>query len=208
MNVRIIIFKSIIYICINIFFFFKQKPAYGMCISDWSADVCSSDLLLNALSVKASGETPGATRERMGDTGTATIGVFCRQSIAGRYPFASGSSRDVAPNVMARLFAPNGMMDDFFQKHLATQIDVSGSRWRFKPGIDGQQGDKAAYLDSFQRASVIRDVYFTAGSPLPSYRVAIRPLEMDAQITQFLMDVDGQTVRHAQGPQEIGRAHV
>src|SRR3546814_2429939 len=26
------------------FFFFKQKTAYGMRISDWSADVCSSDL--------------------------------------------------------------------------------------------------------------------------------------------------------------------
>src|SRR3546814_3254959 len=26
------------------FFFFKQKTAYGMRISDWSSDVCSSDL--------------------------------------------------------------------------------------------------------------------------------------------------------------------
>src|SRR3546814_4238996 len=29
--------------CIN-FFFFKQKTAYEMRISDWSSDVCSSDL--------------------------------------------------------------------------------------------------------------------------------------------------------------------
>src|SRR3546814_7391543 len=28
-----------------IFFFFKQKTAYDMRISDWSSDVCSSDLL-------------------------------------------------------------------------------------------------------------------------------------------------------------------
>src|SRR3546814_12023061 len=28
------------------FFFFKQKTAYEMRISDWSSDVCSSDLLL------------------------------------------------------------------------------------------------------------------------------------------------------------------
>src|SRR3546814_5801434 len=27
------------------FFFFKQKKAYAMRISDWSSDVCSSDLL-------------------------------------------------------------------------------------------------------------------------------------------------------------------
>src|SRR3546814_3997959 len=29
------------------FFFFKQKTAYEMRISDWSSDMCSSDLLLD-----------------------------------------------------------------------------------------------------------------------------------------------------------------
>src|SRR3546814_1469909 len=31
-----------------VFFFFKQKTAYEMRISDWSSDVCSSDLILPA----------------------------------------------------------------------------------------------------------------------------------------------------------------
>src|SRR3546814_9526022 len=31
------------------FFFFKQKTAYDMRISDWSSDVCSSDLLAGEL---------------------------------------------------------------------------------------------------------------------------------------------------------------
>src|SRR3546814_7957995 len=30
--------------CCCVFFFFKQKTAYEMRISDWSSDVCSSDL--------------------------------------------------------------------------------------------------------------------------------------------------------------------
>src|SRR3546814_1564772 len=30
--------------CSDFFFFFKQKTAYEMSISDWSSDVCSSDL--------------------------------------------------------------------------------------------------------------------------------------------------------------------
>src|SRR3546814_17896721 len=33
-----------IYSCVFCFFFFKQKTAYEMRISDWSSDVCSSDL--------------------------------------------------------------------------------------------------------------------------------------------------------------------
>src|SRR3546814_5827062 len=32
-----------------LFFFFKQKTAYEMRISDWSSDVCSSDLLITIL---------------------------------------------------------------------------------------------------------------------------------------------------------------
>src|SRR3546814_4438712 len=31
-------------LCCIFFFFFKQKTAYEMRISDWSSDVCSSDL--------------------------------------------------------------------------------------------------------------------------------------------------------------------
>src|SRR3546814_5001252 len=34
-------------ICEILFFFFKQKTAYEMRISDWSSDVCSSDLWSN-----------------------------------------------------------------------------------------------------------------------------------------------------------------
>src|SRR3546814_3824163 len=34
----------ILYIHLIFFFFFKQKTAYEMRISDWSSDVCSSDL--------------------------------------------------------------------------------------------------------------------------------------------------------------------
>src|SRR3546814_2079027 len=43
----VVIFILIFYLMLFIifyFFFFKQKTAYEMRISDWSSDVCSSDL--------------------------------------------------------------------------------------------------------------------------------------------------------------------
>src|SRR3546814_10864206 len=36
---------DIVFFVIDCFFFFKQKTAYEMRISDWSSDVCSSDLI-------------------------------------------------------------------------------------------------------------------------------------------------------------------
>src|SRR3546814_7239299 len=41
-----------------LFFFFKQKTAYEMRISDWSSDVCSSDLILELSRLDAE---PGTT---------------------------------------------------------------------------------------------------------------------------------------------------
>src|SRR3546814_4145977 len=43
---NIIAVNTIILLCRRYFFFFKQKTASEMRISDWSSDVCSSDLLL------------------------------------------------------------------------------------------------------------------------------------------------------------------
>src|SRR3546814_1706793 len=37
-----------LFVLIVVFFFFKQKTVYEMRISDWSSDVCSSDLFHSA----------------------------------------------------------------------------------------------------------------------------------------------------------------
>src|SRR3546814_1345666 len=44
---------------LRVFFFFKQKTSYVMRISDWSSDVCSSDLSVRAatLSLHGTGRT-------------------------------------------------------------------------------------------------------------------------------------------------------
>src|SRR3546814_13547057 len=44
--VCVFVLKFLVWLCyfICFFFFFKQKTAYEMRISDWSSDVCSSDL--------------------------------------------------------------------------------------------------------------------------------------------------------------------
>src|SRR3546814_5812216 len=39
-------------------FFFKQKTAYEMRISDWSSDVCSSDLVAGVLQVEGDAPEP------------------------------------------------------------------------------------------------------------------------------------------------------
>src|SRR3546814_2908910 len=64
-------------------FFFKQKTAYEMRISDWSSDVCSSDLL-HRWSAGVAGElrfqTAGARRHQgcpTGGAGSPVRGMEC-----------------------------------------------------------------------------------------------------------------------------------
>src|SRR3546814_2282694 len=51
-----------------VFFFFKQKTAYEMRISDWSSDVCSSDLHL-------AGDVAGSRQAQEGDGGGNLLGL-------------------------------------------------------------------------------------------------------------------------------------
>src|SRR3546814_7309432 len=51
-----------------VFFFFKQKTAYEMRISDWSSDVCSSDLMAThavpATDQRPAGDDPADERQQ------------------------------------------------------------------------------------------------------------------------------------------------
>src|SRR3546814_8834640 len=63
-----------------ILFFFKQKTAYEMRISDWSSDVCSSDLVpLHTFGV---GPVHGQTGEELGRHAATPAGVVVRAAAA------------------------------------------------------------------------------------------------------------------------------
>src|SRR3546814_7981720 len=63
-------------VCLCMVFFFKRKTAYDMRISDWSSDVCSSDLALGADRLAGRRRDP---RPEQG--GTEFAAVFVLQEI-------------------------------------------------------------------------------------------------------------------------------
>src|SRR3546814_3226441 len=77
-----------------LFLFFKQKTAYEMRISDWSSDVCSSDLhlqraLRNLRLIRGIGGKELATLNQMIDAGGHMVPIRARSQeerhIAGRH---------------------------------------------------------------------------------------------------------------------------
>src|SRR3546814_1374618 len=81
----------------EVFFFFKQKTAYEMRISDWSSDVCSSDLLL-ALYI-ACAEKQGASRREL--TGTVQNDIVKEYLSRGTYIFPPQPSLRLITDVIA-----------------------------------------------------------------------------------------------------------
>src|SRR3546814_19441828 len=77
---------SCFFVRFSSFFFFKQKTAYEMRISDWSSDVCSSDLgEIGGADADAlvGGELVGALELRMDDDRAAVVGGRNAQRVIG-----------------------------------------------------------------------------------------------------------------------------
>lgn len=146
----------------------------------------------------------GAAQARVAERGNLSqdlrpVAEFCQRAIAGRYPFVEGSNRDVLPEDFGQMFGPGGLMDDFFQKRLAQLVDTSTRPWRYRP-VAEQGAISPAAIRQFERADRIRQIFFRGGGKSPGMRLDFKPLELDAGITQFTLDVDGQLVKYAHGP--------
>jgi type VI secretion system protein ImpL len=152
------------------------------------------------MSLYDSNDSQSRVAERQGlSSELKPITDFCTRAIAGRYPFASGSKADVLPDDFAQMFGVGGLMDDFYQRRLATLVDTGGARWTFRPLSDGSRPVGGEAIAEFQRAARIKEVFFRAGGKNPSFRVDIRALEMDPELQELQLDIDGQIVKFRAG---------
>lgn len=155
--------------------------------------------MIGSIATASSQQTTSLVRSQIGANLNATVGDFCRKAVAGRYPINPGASEDVTPQDFARLFGPGGLMDDFFNRTLAPMVDTT--TWTFKKNIDGSQTGGHGSLSAFQKASVIRSVFFGNGDSIPKLRLEMKVVEMDPAISSMALDVDGTVIRYAHGPQ-------
>lgn len=129
----------------------------------------------------------------------AVIGDDCRDAVDGRYPFAD-SPQEVSAEDFNRIFATGGVLDAFWSKQLAPIVDTASNPWRYKP-TEGNMTLQGPDLTPFQQAKQIRSVFFNGeGGKKFSWAMQIRVAEMDPAITELVIDIDGQVLRYAHGP--------
>ncbi|WP_416929757.1 type VI secretion system membrane subunit TssM [Tropicimonas sp.] len=121
---------------------------------------------------------------------------FCEKALANRYPFTPRAKADVALQDFTRLFAPDGLIDGFFNQHLRDHVDTQADPWVWNGAGGVDLGISPAVLTQFQRAAQIRDTFFAAG-PQIAVPLQITPQALDPGAAEMLLEIDGQNLRFA-----------
>jgi type VI secretion system protein ImpL len=132
--------------------------------------------------------------------GTGGPASLCGLAVNGRYPFVASATSDVPLDDFARLFAPGGLIDGYFNTQLRPYVDTSGKVWQLQPADGIVPPVTPADLAQFQRAAVIRDLFFAGGGNTPSERFDIAPIGLDANAKQAMLDLDGTSIVSIHGP--------
>ncbi len=124
---------------------------------------------------------------------------FCLRSITNRYPFSAGSRADVLPDDFGQLFGAGGMLDEFYQRRLATLVDTGKPTWVYKPLADGSAPASPAALAEFQRAARIKEAFFRSGGKSPAFKLDLKLVELSDGLKELTLDVDGQALKFVAG---------
>jgi type VI secretion system protein ImpL len=156
---------------------------------------------LTEIAASGSALRSGNPRQQLATIFNASGGPaeLCPMVVNGHFPFMPGTPDDASVTDFARLFAPGGLLDGFVNTLLRPYIDTSGKTWRVQSADAASAPVSAADLAQFQRAAVIRDVFFAHGGSTPSIRLDIAPLSIDAVTKQVVLDLDGINVAYSRG---------
>jgi len=146
-----------------------------------------------------------AVEDFEGDAANTTIGQIneelssqvtrtCENIVSNRYPFARTTSRQVPLSEFAQLFAPDGILDRFFNTHLAVHADMGGRDWTWR--ADSPLADRLSLttLRQFQRAAKIREAFFPGRSATVELEVTLNQTAAHDRIKQAILSVDDQQV--------------
>ncbi|GJD74800.1 type VI secretion system membrane subunit TssM [Methylobacterium goesingense] len=123
----------------------------------------------------------------------------CQQIAANRYPFIRTSEREIPAADFAKLFAPNGVFDQFFAQNLAARTDRSRPQWAWRPEDQVARTLSVSVLREFQRAAEIRDAFFSTGGNMPQVTFAVTPLTLSGDAAKARLDANGSVVVTQQG---------
>jgi len=145
----------------------------------------------------SAGATIGGARAALNASWQAQILPTCNRAVNNRYPFFKNQQADIPIQEFARLFAPQGLIDKYFQDNLMEFVDTTGTPWRWRRVQNQELGISDSVLLQFQRAAEIRDAFFLSpGLPVVSFDIKVLNLDPNARRVQLA--IEGQILEYRQ----------
>ncbi|MBL6613108.1 MAG: type VI secretion system membrane subunit TssM [Reyranella sp.] len=157
---------------------------------------------LAAMSEQSIALRSGGTRQQVAAAynGVNGPGRYCAPAVNGRFPFVPGSTQETPLDDFAKLFAPGGLIDGFFNTQLRPYVNTTGKVWTAQ-AVDGITAPVSPTdIAQFQRATIIRDLFFASGGTTIAVRFDITPIELDPGASMVSLEFDGTSVTYAHGP--------
>lgn len=139
--------------------------------------------------------TTAAARQYINQVWRTEVLSYYDRAIAGRYPLSSTAEREVRGDDFNTFFGPGGVLDGFFQTHIAPFADTGRGNWRWRRSV----GLSNQTLRLFQRAHRIQEAYFV-GPGEPRVDFTLRPTMLDGTVTRFMLETGDNEVVYAHGP--------
>ena len=158
------------------------------------------DSMLSAITDDSTSLIQGNVCQHIQTVWESSVLNFCSVAIANRYPIIQTQKQEITPEDFGRFFGQDGMVDQFFQQYLATNVDRSQSKWRWIQQDDAEACVSEKSLRQFKRAQNIKNSFFNLGSQAPSLGFSLKPVSMSPEITRLNLTIDGQQLSYAHGP--------
>ncbi|MGE0384782.1 MAG: type VI secretion system membrane subunit TssM [Gammaproteobacteria bacterium] len=180
-------------------------------LKDWLLQLTGSATQVSESKIKGDVEKQQGAEKKaivevvVGDWQTDIL-PFCNKAIMNRYPVARNAPNESTIKDFGRFFGPGGMLDTFVKDKLKAFIDSSSDPWRWKAANDISLGLSDELLRQLETAATIRDTYFHDGGQTPSVEFALKPIHLDKDVSQFVLDIGGQKYNYAHGPGQFRNA--
>jgi type VI secretion system protein ImpL len=121
-----------------------------------------------------------------------------QQNLAQHYPFTSSAGRDAALQDFERFFAPDGILQTFYDNNLKLFLEDHPEHVGDARRASLVRGDVRAALE---RAEQIRKAFFTRSGTL-DVEFALEPLNLSNNKRRSVVNIDGQLVEFSHGPRQ------
>lgn len=120
------------------------------------------------------------------------------QALRGRYPIDRRSKTDIQLDDFSQFFGPNGTLDTYVSDNLDPFIDDQIWKLKYRDGRSVQISKKT--LETLASASRLKNTFFANGNR-PELKFSLKPLTLDASISQAVFETDNQQLVYYHGPQ-------